>query len=102
MKRYSQMIPEELTHTIKELEKQLAEAEKHKLESNAAILRQKVTLAKSYLIDPKTIQLGSKYEVEGKNSLFQVDYLNGIYAWGMLEGKMEKEAFPLSLLKVTD
>lgn len=102
MKRYSQMIPEELTHTIKELEKQLAEAEKNKLESNAAILRQKITLAKSYLIDPKTIRTGSKYEVEGESGLFQVEYLNGIYAWGTLEGRTEKEAFPLSLLKSVD
>jgi hypothetical protein len=102
VKRYSQMMPEELTQTIKELEKQLIEAEKHKLESNAAILRQKITLAKSYLQDPKQIQLGSKYEIEGKTGLFHVEYLNGIYAWGTFEGKREKEAFPLSLLKFAD
>lgn len=99
MKRYSQMMPEELTYTIKELEKQLLEAEQHKLESNAAILRQKATIAKSYLIDPKTIQIGSKYQVDGNDDLFEVEYLNGIYAWGTLEGKEEKKAFPLSLLK---
>ncbi|MCH5586157.1 YfhH family protein [Shimazuella sp. AN120528] len=99
MKRYSQMIPEELIKTIKELEKQFVEAESNKLESNAAILRQKINLAKSYLIDPKTIQIGSKYQIDGESGIFQVEYLNGIYAWGTLEGKSEKEAFPLSLLK---
>jgi hypothetical protein len=33
------MTPEELTSTIKELEKELIEAKKNKLESNAAILK---------------------------------------------------------------
>jgi hypothetical protein len=99
VKRYSQMTPEELTNTIEELETQLKEANKNKLESNAAILNQKINLAKSYLIDPKTFKTGWKYEIKGQSGLFQVEYLNGIYAWGTFEGKAEKEAFPLSLLK---
>ncbi|MXQ54016.1 DUF1811 family protein [Shimazuella alba] len=102
MKRYSQMTPEELTSSIKELEKELIEAKKNKLESNAAILKQKINLAKAYLIDPQTIQLELKYEIEGESGLFQVEYLNGIYAWGTFNGKIEKEAFPLSLLKPID
>jgi hypothetical protein len=96
------MTPEELTSTIKELEKELIEAKKNKLESNAAILKQKINLAKSYFIDPQTIQLELKYGIEGESGLFQVEYLNGIYAWGTFNGKTEKEAFPLSLLKPID
>lgn len=100
MKRYSQMTAEELAHTIKDLERQLAEAEKNKLESKAAIVTQKINLAKSYLIDPKSIQIGKKYQISGESGVFQVEYLNGIYAWGTFEGKRNKEAFPLSLLKL--
>jgi hypothetical protein len=99
VKRYSQMNPEELTNVVKELERQLTEAKKNKLESSEAILRQKINLAQSYLIDPQTIQIGSKYKIDGTSDLFKVDYLNGIYAWGRFEGNTEKEAFPLSLLK---
>jgi hypothetical protein len=43
-----------------------------------------------------------KYGIEGESGLFQVEYLNGIYAWGTFNGKTEKEAFPLSLLKPID
>jgi len=98
VKRYSQMTPKELKKTIEELEARLSKAEANPLESESAILIQKVNLAKSYLIDPKTIVTGETYEVKGYNDSFQVEYLNGIYAWGIFEGKSEKEAFPLSLL----
>jgi hypothetical protein len=93
------MTPAELTNTIKQLEEQLSITEKEKLDSESAILRQKINLAKSYLIDPQTIAVGALYRVKGVDGLFQVAYLNGIYAWGTFDGKSEKEAFPLSLLE---
>ncbi|WP_051271918.1 DUF1811 family protein [Shimazuella kribbensis] len=101
MKRYSQMIPEEIRNTIKELEEQLSQVEKEKLDSQAAILRQKIILGKSYLVNPNEIKVEATYQVEGTPVLFQVSYLNGVYAWGTFEGKSEKEAVPLSLLKIT-
>jgi hypothetical protein len=98
VKRYSQMEPEELKKTIDELKTNLTKAKTDQLISETEMLKQKIHLAESYLIDPKTIAVGKYYTMEGYTNLFHVDYLNGIYAWGTFEGKSEKEAFPLSLL----
>ncbi len=95
MKRYSQMTPEELNFEIKKLE---TEHKQISVESEMMILEQKLNLARSYLLDPNTIQLDSWYHVTGKSGLFHVAYLNGVFAWGTMENSTEQVAFPISLL----
>lgn len=99
MTRFSQMSKDELIDEIKKLEQEEKEAVQSGWEFQAAVLKQKKNLARSYLIDPKTIQTGELYQVEDHEGLFRVAYINGVMAWGSWEGSREEIAFPLSTLK---
>jgi hypothetical protein len=96
VKRYSQMSRVELQGAIRELESQLSHAA---FESELEIIKQKIAVARSYLIDPATIEIGGRYRVADTAKLFQVAYLNGIFAWGTLEGEEKEQAFPIALLQ---
>lgn len=85
-----------------ELERLQAEWKKKKESgyiSEANILEQKIYLAKAYTMDPEEIQLNQDYEVEGESTLFHVEYLNGVFAWGKFAGSEEEVGVPISRLK---
>lgn len=99
MKRYSEMTKDELYH---EMQKMIGEArKKHQagFYSEANILEQKYYMAKSYLMDPAEICSGQTYQVAGESKPFHVRYLNGVFAWGTLEGSDEEQAFPIGRLE---
>jgi hypothetical protein len=96
---FSRMSKEELHREIRRLEQEEKEALRQGWESQVAILRQKVRLARSYLIDPSTVQTNAWYEVEAMPGRFFVRYLNGVMAWGHWEGSKEEMAYPIAALK---
>jgi hypothetical protein len=98
MARFSQMSKDQLMNEIKRLEQEYHAAEKEGWEFQAAMLQQKIRIARSYLIDPSSIQIGKLYEVEGQTGKFLVKYLNGVMAWGSWEGSSEEVALPLAVL----
>lgn len=99
MRLFSEMNREELRREVDRLEREMHRARKNGLVSELEILRQRLNLAKSYLTDPKRIQPGSTYEVEGSDKPFIVEYLRGVMAWGHWEGETESVALPIGILK---
>ena len=55
-------------------------------------------MAKAYLLDPNDFKPGETYFMED-NSVFELSYMNGYFAWGYRNGQKELEAIPISLLK---
>jgi hypothetical protein len=99
MRLFSEMNREELRREIERLEEEMRRARRNGFESELEILRQRINLAKSYLTDPNQIRPGAKYEVEGSDKPFFVEYLRGVMAWGHWEGDAEPVALPIGILK---
>lgn len=99
MQRFSQMSKDALEMEIERLNREKQKAKDQGLDTQLAILEQKINLARSYLIDSSTVQTSCWYQVEGKNIPFYVEYLNGVMAWGNWEHSGEKAAVPLALLE---
>lgn len=99
MQRFSQMSKDALEMEIQRLNQEMQKAKDQKMDTQLAILQQKINIARSYLIDPENIQTSCWYQVEGNNIPFYVEYLNGVMAWGTWENSHEKEAVPLALLE---
>jgi len=78
---------EELRREIERLEEEMRRARRNGFESELEILRQRINLAKSYLTDPNQIRPGAKYEVEGSDKPFFVEYLRGGHGLGALGGR---------------
>ncbi|MNI42808.1 hypothetical protein D3C73_971130 [compost metagenome] len=93
MKRYSEMTSEELHKEIASLIHQKQHAE---LPSQLAILDSKIYTAQSYGLSKENFPPGP-YQVIGYASIMQVTYLNGMMAWGTMDG--EEASFPLAMLK---
>lgn len=99
-KRYSQMNEYELNQEIGVLTEKARKAEQLGIVNELAVLERKISMAKAYLLDPDTFVPGEVYEIlEDPGSLFKIDYMNGIFAWGNRVGGPDKEeALPISLL----
>lgn len=98
-KRFSEMSKEELDREIHQLEKKQQEAQQQGIESEASMYKQKKNIARSYLIDPQSIQIGEHYHIEEQEGVFVVSYVNGVMAWGHWIESDERIAFPLATLK---
>ncbi|MCZ8518912.1 MULTISPECIES: DUF1811 family protein [Paenibacillus] len=92
-KLYSQMTPEELQDELTGLREAMDRAE---FPSQKSVLQSKYAAALSYTLDPADFPPGI-YKVEHVQLPFHVVYLNGIMAWGTLDGK-EEASYPISLL----
>lgn len=107
--RYSEYTMTELREELAELTEKALEAERLGELSKIAIHERKIQIVRSYMMDPDEFEPGVVYELHGDpGHTFQIDYINGIMAWGqrinLLNEKHEKvEALPISLLgeKVT-
>ncbi|MBD8071216.1 YfhH family protein [Bacillus sp. PS06] len=99
-KRYSQMKEYELKQEIAVLTEKARKAEQLGIVNEFAVLERKIAMAKAYLLDPTTFHPGEVYEiVEDPESLFKIDYMNGIFAWGSrVDSPDHEEALPISLL----
>lgn len=103
-KRYSMMTEHELRMEISTLNDQAKKAEQLGMVNEYAVLERKAILAKSYLLNPKDFKENEVYEIESDSGvLFQIDYMNGVFAWGKrkIEGSQE-EGIPIALLKKKD
>jgi len=104
-KRYSEMTEYELKNEIAGLKEKARKAEQLGIINEFAVLERKITMAKSYLLDPNDYKPKEVYEIEGApGEAFKINYMNGIFAWGSrLSTPDHEEALPISMLmkKVT-
>lgn len=96
LKRFSQMTAEEIHHAIEEMKHEIRELEKKNLQTQIEVVNKRIDFAKSYLIDPSTIQIGKAYKIANEEGRFIVKYLNGVMAWGSFEHSREEQAFPFA------
>ncbi|WP_202080972.1 YfhH family protein [Caldalkalibacillus salinus] len=99
MQRYSDMTKDELYAEMQRLIGEARKKEQAGFISEANILEQKYYMAKSYLLPPEEIHKGQSYGVAGEKGVFTVRYLNGVFAWGTLEGDEEEVGFPIGRLE---
>lgn len=98
-KRFSEMSETELKAEIASLHTKAQKAEQMGMVSEYAVYERKITMAKSYLLDPSMFEAGETYSIEGDpGSSFKILYMNGIFAWGYRNSSSELEAFPISVL----
>lgn len=100
-KRYSKLTRYELQQEIAQLNEKARKAEQMGMVNEYAVLERKAIMAKSYLLDPKDFKPKEIYEIDGApGTYFQIDYLNGVFAWGYRLGESQtQEALPISMLK---
>jgi len=97
MKRYSEMTREEL---LTEIDKLREEERKAEFPSQVELLERKLWMAKSYMLSTDSFTPGT-YGVVGQTEPFELEYVNGVMAWGRM-GPDEEACFPLSMLKRLD
>ncbi len=97
-KRYSEMKEYELRQEIAKLNEKAKKAEQMGMVSEFEVYERKMQMAKAYLLDPNDFKPGETYFMED-NSVFELSYMNGYFAWGYRNGQKELEAIPISLLK---
>ncbi len=102
MRRFSQMSNEEIQIEISALEKERRELEKKNMLSGIDVVNRRIDFAKSYLIDPETIQIDKPYTITGEEGRFIVRYLNGVMAWGSFEHSREERAFPFAVMTLAE
>jgi hypothetical protein len=99
-KRYSEMSEFELTNEIATLKEKARKAEQLGIVNEFAVLERKITMAKSYMLDPNHYKPKEVYEIEGApGESFKINYMNGIFAWGYrLSSPNVEEALPIAML----
>jgi hypothetical protein len=99
-KRFSEMSEIEIKAQVADLRAKAQKAEQMGMVSEYAVYERKIAIAKSYLMDPSTIERGKEYGIQGDpGSTFSVLYLNGIFAWGYKNKQSNLEALPISVLE---
>ncbi|KIQ94439.1 hypothetical protein LH47_01472 [Anoxybacillus thermarum] len=100
-KRYSEMNEWELKQEIATLTEKARKAEQMGMVNEYAVYERKIAMAKAYLLNPDDFPPGEFYEIEGDpQSLFKLQYINGVFAWGYrLNDPNTEVALPISLLK---
>ncbi|SDW75768.1 Protein of unknown function [Marininema mesophilum] len=98
MQHFSRMNRGELLTEIRRLQESENQARRSSMIGEEAVIQQQIRFAKSYLTDPSSIHPGKLYKVEGEESLFLVEYLNGVMAWGNFVDRRIREAVPIGIL----
>jgi hypothetical protein len=94
MKRYGEMSRDELLSEVDKLE---AEKRRAEFPSQAEMLERKIWMAKAYTLAAESFSPGI-YAVEGYSEPFELNYVNGIMAWGRM-GSEDESSFPISMLR---
>ncbi|GAX90229.1 DUF1811 family protein [Effusibacillus lacus] len=99
-KLLSEMSPEELKLEMERLKQRGLELFEAGDYEEAMVLRTRWYLAASYLMDPKTIEVGGEYFIEGEpGGVFAVSHLDGVMAHGTLSNKPGVPlAYPIAML----
>jgi hypothetical protein len=100
-RRLSEMSIEELQIEAHRL---LAEADQKLAEgsvSEAAILKKRYYFCLSYMYDPNQFKPGERYTILDDHQEFIIQYLNGVMAWGYINGDTSSElkAYPIGQLQ---
>ncbi|MBO8162631.1 MAG: YfhH family protein [Brevibacillus sp.] len=98
MKRYSEMTLAELQMEMERLRREAETLRKRGDMVTLGILEQKYFLAKSYYLGTKPFQIGRRYRVYGHDVPFEIEYFNGVFAWGRFQGSTEQTGFPVGML----
>ncbi len=97
-KRYSQMSRYELEQEIASLNEKSKKAEQMGRGNEFAVYERKIAMAKTYMLDPADYQPGKTYRIAQEGSTFEVEFINGVFAWGYRNNSSQIEALPFSLL----
>ncbi|GAA0450602.1 YfhH family protein [Alkalibacillus silvisoli] len=103
-RRYSQYTVEQLQQEVAQLTEKAQKAEQMGMVNEYAVHQRKIIMAKSYMMNPKDFKHSQVYEIEGSpTEVFEIDYMNGIFAWGKRKSKQgevinDEEALPIALL----
>ncbi|WP_018130415.1 DUF1811 family protein [Effusibacillus pohliae] len=98
-KRLSQMTKEELQEEMEQLKQRGLELFEAGDFEQAMVLRTRWYLAASYLMNPRTIEIGGQYFVEGEpGGVFTVSHLDGVMAHGTMSNKPGPVAYPIAML----
>lgn len=97
--KYSQMRIAELQQNIADLKVKAQKAEQMGMINEFAVYERKMLMAQAYLLDPDDYKPGERYELkDDPNEFFDIDYMNGVFAWGYRKGGVEQEGVPISVL----
>lgn len=97
--KYSQMPMAELQQNIADLKVKAQKAEQMGMINEFAVYERKMLMAQAYLLDPEDYKPGERYELkDDPNEFFDIDYMNGVFAWGYRKGGEEQEGVPISVL----
>lgn len=97
--KYSRMSPAELQTEIAELKVKAQKAEQMGMINEYAVHERKMLMAQAYLMEPSDFSKSGIYEIkDSNNELFEIEYLNGVFAWGYRNNGKVKEAVPISVL----
>lgn len=98
-KRFGEMTPEELREEMERLKRRGLELFDAGDFAEAMVLRTRWYLAASYLMDPKTIEIGGRYFIEGEpGGVFTVTHLDGVMAHGAMSNNPLPAAYPIAML----
>lgn len=101
---YSDYSIEQLRIEIGMMQQKLQKAEQMGNISEFAIYERKIQVARSYMLHPEDYVKGESYQLNTDSSHhFQIDYINGVFAWGnRIDLKTDEvsqlEAVPISIL----
>lgn len=98
-KLFSEMTKEELHAEMEDLKRRGQELYDSGDFNEAMVLRTRWYLAASYLTDPKSIEVGGTYFIEGEpGKTLTVSHIDGVMAHGSVSDSFLSGAFPIAML----
>ncbi|GEL08768.1 YfhH family protein [Salisediminibacterium halotolerans] len=97
-KKYSEMSMAELQTEIGELKVKAQKAEQQGMINEFAVHERKMLMAQAYLLDADAFNAGERYAFkDDPDDYFDIDYMNGVFAWGHRKNADQQEAVPISV-----
>ncbi|ASS76364.1 hypothetical protein CIG75_16335 [Tumebacillus algifaecis] len=97
-KLYREMSNEELDVEMKRLQDEGNRALAEQRYEELDVLERKYYLALSYTMDKAQIKIGKTYTIIDSQDRFEVTRMDGVMAWGYLNGVRLEEAYPMAML----
>ncbi|WP_280770147.1 YfhH family protein [Salipaludibacillus daqingensis] len=96
--KFSQMPMAELQQLIADLKVKAQKAEQMGMVNEFAVYERRMLMAQAYLLDPSDFKPGERYEMkDAPDEYFDIDYMNGVFAWGYRNDVPELEGVPISV-----
>jgi hypothetical protein len=97
-KLLSEMTKEELLAIMDECRILGERALRNGLVSEYQVQERRFYLARSYWLGPDFVELGRIYAVEGETTLFRVEFLRGVMAFGRVVGETQERGILTGML----